>query len=117
MSSGRIAILIDVGFLLKRLPKLVGSHRCDSPGKIVACLRRLCRRHIKTLTGDEGSRWHKHVDHQKNPKQIRNHADCLLGSAVMDVDGNREDRSDVVFVFNGPLPRMRVLKNVDFVEH
>lgn len=61
MSAGRIAILIDAGFFLKRLPKLVGSHRCDSPGKIVACLRRLCRRHIKTLTGDEGSRWHQHV--------------------------------------------------------
>lgn len=61
MSAGRIAILIDAGFFLKRLPKLVGSHRCDSPGKIVACLRRLCRRHIRTLTGDEGSRWHQHV--------------------------------------------------------
>lgn len=61
MSAGRIAILIDAGFFLKRLPKLVGSHRCDSPGKIVACLRRLCRWHIKTLTGDEGSRWHQHV--------------------------------------------------------
>ncbi|MEY4195534.1 MAG: hypothetical protein RLZZ226_1902 [Pseudomonadota bacterium] len=61
MSAGRIAILIDGGFFLKRLPKLVAANRCDSPVDIVACLRRLCRQHIKTLTGDEGSRWHQHV--------------------------------------------------------
>lgn len=61
MSAGRIAILIDGGFFLKRLPKLVSANRCNSPGKVVACLRRLCRQHIKTLTGDEDSRWHQHV--------------------------------------------------------
>lgn len=61
MSAGRIAILIDGGFFLKRLPKLVSSHRCDSPGKIVACIRHLCRHHIKTLTGREDPRWHQHV--------------------------------------------------------
>jgi uncharacterized LabA/DUF88 family protein len=61
MSAGRIAILIDGGFFLKRLPKLVAANRCESPGKIVACLRRLCRQHVKALTGDEGSRWHQYV--------------------------------------------------------
>lgn len=61
MTAARIAILIDGGFFLKRLPKLVAANRCESPGKIVACLRRLCRQHIKTLTGDEGSRWHQYV--------------------------------------------------------
>ena len=36
MSAGRIAILIDGGFFLKRLPRLVPANRCESPGKIVA---------------------------------------------------------------------------------
>jgi len=45
--------------------------------------------------------------------QIRSHADRLLGPAVMDVDGNREDRSDTVSVFNGPLPRIQVLNDVE----
>lgn len=61
MSSPPIAILIDGAFFLKRLPKLVPANRCDSVGKIVACLRHLCRNHVKILTGDEDSRWHGHV--------------------------------------------------------
>ena len=36
--------------------------------------------------------------------QIRQQADRLLGPAVTDVDGNTEDRSDTVSVFNGPCP-------------
>jgi hypothetical protein len=51
MSAGRIAILIDGGFFLKRLPKLVAANRCASPGKIVACIRHMCRNHVKNLTG------------------------------------------------------------------
>jgi mRNA-degrading endonuclease RelE of RelBE toxin-antitoxin system len=42
--------------------------------------------------------------------QIRTHADRLLGPAVTDVDGNREERGDTVSVFNGPLPLVRALK-------
>ncbi len=42
--------------------------------------------------------------------QIRTHADRLLGPAVTDVDGNREDRGDTVSVFNGPPPLVRGLK-------
>jgi uncharacterized LabA/DUF88 family protein len=61
MTAGRIAILIDGGFFLKRLPKLVPANRCESPGKIVACIRHMCRNHIKTLTGSNDSRWHQHV--------------------------------------------------------
>lgn len=34
--------------------------------------------------------------------QIRQQADRLLGPAVTDVDGNSEDRSDTISVFNGP---------------
>ena len=36
--------------------------------------------------------------------QIRMQADRLLGPEVTDVDGNSEDRSDTVSVFNGPPP-------------
>ncbi|MEI6656228.1 MAG: 3'-5' exonuclease, partial [Verrucomicrobiota bacterium] len=40
--------------------------------------------------------------------QIRQQADRLLGPEVTDVDGNREDRSDTISVFNGPPPVIRV---------
>ncbi len=43
--------------------------------------------------------------------QIRQQADRLLGPEVNDVDGNKEERSDTVSVFNGPPPVIRVLKN------
>ena len=36
--------------------------------------------------------------------QIRTQADRLLGPEVTDVDGNKENRSDTVSVFNGPPP-------------
>ena len=42
--------------------------------------------------------------------QIRTQADRLLGPEVTDVDGNREDRSDTVSVFNGPPPTILTLK-------
>ncbi|MBM3506045.1 MAG: DNA helicase [Alphaproteobacteria bacterium] len=42
--------------------------------------------------------------------QIRTQADRLLGPVVTDVDGNSEDRSDTVSVFNGPPPMIRSLK-------
>jgi superfamily I DNA/RNA helicase/mRNA-degrading endonuclease RelE of RelBE toxin-antitoxin system len=43
--------------------------------------------------------------------QIRAQADRLLGPAVTDVDGDSEDRSDTVSVFNGPPPTIRSLKS------
>ena len=43
--------------------------------------------------------------------QIRQQADRLLGPEVADVDGNSENRSDTVSVFNGPPPIVRVLKS------
>ncbi|MBZ5555454.1 MAG: UvrD-helicase domain-containing protein [Acidobacteriia bacterium] len=43
--------------------------------------------------------------------QIRTQADHLLDPVVTDVDGNSEDRSDTVSVFNGPPPTIRSLKN------
>ena len=45
--------------------------------------------------------------------QIRTQADRLLGSVVTDVDGNIEDRSDAVSVFNGPAPAILTLKDED----
>lgn len=43
--------------------------------------------------------------------QIRTQADRLLGPVVTDVDGNTEDRSDTVSVFNGPPPFILTLKD------
>ena len=43
--------------------------------------------------------------------QIRIQADRLLGSKGGDVDGNIEDRSDTISVFNGPPPVIHVLKS------
>lgn len=43
--------------------------------------------------------------------QIRTQADRLLGPVVTDVDGNSEDRSDAVSVFNGPPPTICSLKD------
>ena len=43
--------------------------------------------------------------------QIRTQADRLLGPVVTDVDGNGEDRSDTVSVFNGPPPVVQSLKS------
>jgi superfamily I DNA/RNA helicase len=40
--------------------------------------------------------------------QIRQQADRLLGPEIKDVDGNTEDRSDTISVFNGPPPVIRV---------
>ncbi|HEY7298290.1 MAG TPA: UvrD-helicase domain-containing protein [Xanthobacteraceae bacterium] len=45
--------------------------------------------------------------------QIRTQADRLLGPVVTDVDGNSDDRSDTVSVFNGPLPAIQALKSED----
>ncbi len=42
--------------------------------------------------------------------QIRTQADRLLGPVVTDADGNSEDRSNTVSVFNGPPPTIHSLK-------
>ncbi|WP_372612796.1 NYN domain-containing protein [Halomonas sp.] len=61
MTARRIAILIDGGFFLKRLPKLVASDQCTSAQGIATCIRRLCASHINQLTGDNDKRWQRHV--------------------------------------------------------
>lgn len=42
--------------------------------------------------------------------QIRSQADRLLGQTIFDIDGNTEERSDTVSVFNGPPPLILSLK-------
>jgi hypothetical protein len=42
--------------------------------------------------------------------QIRARADRLLGKEIADVDGNREDRSGTISVFNGPEPVVETLR-------
>ena len=50
--------------------------------------------------------------------QIRTQADRLLGPEVSDADGNIEDRSHTVSVFNGPPPDIRVLQSEqEEIEH
>jgi len=61
MSAGRIAILIDGGFFLERLPGLVAENRCESPEKIVVYLRHMCRKHVKMLTASQESRWRQYL--------------------------------------------------------
>src|SRR5258708_1118035 len=53
-------------------------------------------------------RWPKKY---RTSHQIRTQADRLLASVVTDVDGNREDRSDTVSVFNGPPPTIHSFKS------
>jgi len=43
--------------------------------------------------------------------QIRMQADRLLGPEMIDVDGNAEDRTDTISVFNGPPPIIRVFQD------
>ena len=43
--------------------------------------------------------------------QIRTYADRLLGPEVSDIDGNQQDRTDTVSVFNGPPPQIAVYGN------
>lgn len=61
MSSQQIAILIDGGFFLKRLSKLVPTHQCDTPENIARCVRKLCFNHVMRLKGGSGKLWQQHL--------------------------------------------------------
>lgn len=61
MTMRRIAILIDGGYFLKRLPKLVAPEHCATPEKVITCIRWMCRHHARFLTGYDGSRWHQNI--------------------------------------------------------
>lgn len=61
MSSQQIAILIDGGFFLKRLSKLVPVTECDTPESIARCVRKLCFNHVMRLKGGSGKLWQQHL--------------------------------------------------------
>jgi len=61
----RIAILIDGGFFIKRLPRVVGPRFRHTPEAVAETARILCKRHTQRLIGererDANSRWLDHV--------------------------------------------------------
>jgi uncharacterized LabA/DUF88 family protein len=61
MSSQQIAVLIDGGFFLKRLNKLVSANHCDTPENIARCVRKLCFNHVMRLKGGSGKLWQQHL--------------------------------------------------------
>ncbi|MDB6014107.1 MAG: hypothetical protein JWL65_6357, partial [Gammaproteobacteria bacterium] len=50
MRVRRIAVLIDGGFFLKRLPKLVEPQFRTTPKQVADAARHLCKRHVQRLT-------------------------------------------------------------------
>jgi uncharacterized LabA/DUF88 family protein len=50
MRIRRIAVLIDGGFFLKRLHKLVEPHCCSTPRQVADLARHLCKRHVQRIT-------------------------------------------------------------------
>ena len=63
----------------------------------------------KSLGVDVRGRSHTLRINYRTSHQIRQQADRLLGPEILDVDGNREDRSDTISVFNGLPPVIHVL--------
>jgi uncharacterized LabA/DUF88 family protein len=66
MRVRRIAVLIDGGFFLRRLPKLVPPHFCTTPKQIADSARGLCKRHVLRITQpdvapDPACLWLDHV--------------------------------------------------------
>lgn len=61
MTKQRIAILIDGGYFLKRLPRLVAEKYHSSPDAIATQMNLMCRQHVKMLTGHDGKGWIEHV--------------------------------------------------------
>ena len=59
--SREIAILIDGGFLTKRLTRLVANPGKLTPTKVTAIVRAMCKEHVQRLTDDKTSNWHRHV--------------------------------------------------------
>ena len=50
MRVRRIAVLIDGGFFLKRLPHLLASQYRTTPQQVAETARLLCKRHVRRLT-------------------------------------------------------------------
>ena len=45
--------------------------------------------------------------------QIRKRSDLLLGTEISDIDGNTEERSGTISVFNGPEPSIMISQSID----
>ena len=45
--------------------------------------------------------------------QIRRRSDLLLGTEISDIDGNSEERSGTISVFNGPEPSIAISQSID----
>lgn len=61
MSADQIAILIDGGFFLKRIQRLLRENEIDTPEKVARCVRRLCFNHVIKLKGGSGKLWQQHM--------------------------------------------------------
>lgn len=66
MRVRRIAVLIDGGFFLERLPHLVAPRYCTTPQQVADAARHLCKRHVQRITHcdnmpDGGAIWLDHV--------------------------------------------------------
>ncbi len=65
MRTRRIAVLIDGGFFLKRLPKVVDERFRDTAKTVAETARVLCKRHVQKLIGEaqdeQQSVWLDHV--------------------------------------------------------
>ncbi|SBW14877.1 hypothetical protein BR10RB9215_C11724 [Brucella sp. 10RB9215] len=61
MRIRRVAILIDGGFFLKRLPKIINDDRRDSADKVARIINLMCRNHIRYLTKCPKGQWQEHV--------------------------------------------------------
>ena len=61
MSTDQIAILIDGGFFLKRIQRLLRENEIDTPEKVARCVRRLCFNHVIKLKGGSGKLWQQHM--------------------------------------------------------
>ncbi len=65
MRIRRIAVLIDGGFFIKKLPGIVGRPYCETAEAVADWAQKLCKLHVQTLTGEilttPDSRWLDHV--------------------------------------------------------
>ena len=61
MSTQQIAILIDGGFFLKRIRRLLPPGDIDTPEKIARAVRKLCFQHVMRLKRGSGRNWQQHL--------------------------------------------------------
>ena len=61
MSNDQIAVLIDGGFFLKRIQRLLPEDKINTPEKIARCVRMLCFNHVMRLKGGSGKLWQQHL--------------------------------------------------------